>query len=177
MRRIRAVTIGLLIVCFSIGSAAVIDRNANDTKPDPFKKEILETTLATEPEPTTTTVQIVQTQATDPVVAQIQAPAPKPPTTTTTAPRAQPAPPGTGPTDEQLAQLRQCESGGNYQANTGNGYYGAYQFLPSTWRSMGTGYDMPHEAPPAVQDDAARRLIIRSGWSQFPGCARKMGMR
>ncbi|WP_242424920.1 transglycosylase family protein, partial [Frankia sp. EI5c] len=31
--------------------------------------------------------------------------------------------------------LRQCESGGNYTANTGNGYHGAYQFSPTTWRS------------------------------------------
>ena len=101
-------------------------------------------------------------------------------TTTTIGQRAAsqaPAPSGSGPTDAQLAALRQCESGGNYQANTGNGYYGAYQFLPSTWRSMGTGYDMPHHAPPAVQDDAARRLIIRSGWGQFPACSRKIGAR
>jgi hypothetical protein len=74
-------------------------------------------------------------------------------------------------------QLRQCESGGNYQANTGNGFYGAYQFTLSTWRSMGTGYAYPHEAPPAVQDDAARRLQARAGWGQWPHCARTLGLR
>ncbi len=36
-----------------------------------------------------------------------------------------------------LAKLRQCESGGNYRTNTGNGYFGAYQFDRSTWRSVG----------------------------------------
>jgi hypothetical protein len=90
--------------------------------------------------------------------------------------RPEPLPAGVGPTDEQLLALRNCEAGGNYQRNSGNGYYGAYQFHPGTWR--GLGYDgMPHEAPPEMQDEAARRLIARSGWGQFPGCARRIGAR
>lgn len=118
--------------------------------------------------PTTTTTTVPPTTTTT---------APPPTTTTTVAPPppARPAATG-GPTDEQLRQLRTCESGGNYQANTPP-YYGAYQFLTSTWRSMGTGYDRADHAPPPVQDDAARRLIQRSGWGQFPACSRKMGMR
>lgn len=75
------------------------------------------------------------------------------------------------------ARLRQCESGGNYAANTGNGYYGAYQFSAATWRSMGTGYAYAHLAPPAVQDDAARHLQARSGWGQWPACSRRLGLR
>ena len=73
-------------------------------------------------------------------------------------------------------QLRLCESGGDYTKNTGNGYYGAYQFSPGTWDSMGTGYGYAHEAPPEVQDSAAQRLQARSGWGQWPSCARKMGL-
>ena len=74
------------------------------------------------------------------------------------------------------ARLRHCESGGRYNINTGNRYYGAYQFLPSTWR--GLGYPgMPHQAPPAVQDEAARKLQARSGWGQWPACTRKLGLR
>lgn len=117
------------------------------------------------------------------VTTTTTAPPPPPPTTTTTAPPPPPpappaAPPATGgPTDAQLEALRQCESGGNYQSNTGNGYYGAYQFSAGTWRSMGTGVDRADHAEPAVQDDAARRLIIRSGWGQFPACSRKIGAR
>jgi hypothetical protein len=74
------------------------------------------------------------------------------------------------------ARLRHCESGGRYNINTGNGYYGAYQFLPRTWR--GLGYPgMPHQAPPEVQDEAARKLQARSGWGQWPACTRKLRLR
>lgn len=68
--------------------------------------------------------------------------------------------------------LRDCEAHGNYQINTGNGYYGAYQFSQSTWNSMNTGYAFAHEAPPEVQDDAAKRLQARSGWGQWPVCSK-----
>jgi transglycosylase-like protein len=74
------------------------------------------------------------------------------------------------------ARLRQCESGGRYNIATGNGFYGAYQFLPSTWRGLGYS-GMPHQAPPEVQDEAARKLQARSGWGQWPACTRKLGLR
>jgi len=73
------------------------------------------------------------------------------------------------------AELRQCESGGNYAENTGNGYYGAYQFSPSTWH--GLGYPgLPSAAAPAVQDQAAQQLQDRSGWGQWTACPRKPGL-
>lgn len=70
------------------------------------------------------------------------------------------------------AKLRNCESHGNYETNTGNGYYGAYQFSATTWRSMNTGYEYAHLAPPEVQDDAAIRLQKRGGWGQWPVCSK-----
>ncbi|MEI2833907.1 MAG: transglycosylase family protein [Acidimicrobiia bacterium] len=70
------------------------------------------------------------------------------------------------------AKLRNCESHGNYQSNTGNSFYGAYQFTASTWNSMGTGYPYAHMAPPEVQDDAALRLQQRAGWGQWPLCSK-----
>ncbi len=73
-------------------------------------------------------------------------------------------------------QLRLCESGGDYTRNSGNGYHGAYQFSPGTWQGMGTGYQYAYQAPPEVQDAAAQRLQARSGWGQWPACARKMGL-
>lgn len=94
------------------------------------------------------------------------------------ASRSRTAPPVTsGGADGVWAALRKCESGGNYAINTGNGYYGAYQFSASTWNSMGTGYARADLAPPAVQDDAARRLQARAGWGQWPACSRKLGLR
>ena len=77
------------------------------------------------------------------------------------------------PTPEIWAALRFCEAGGAYDRHTGNGYYGAYQFSPRTWRGLGyTG--LPHQADPAIQDEAAAKLQDRSGWGQWPGCRRKL---
>ncbi|MHB8264130.1 MAG: transglycosylase family protein [Acidimicrobiales bacterium] len=73
------------------------------------------------------------------------------------------------------AALRQCESGGNYSANTGNGYYGAYQFTLSTWYSLGQA-GLPSQAPPATQDSAAELLQSRAGWGQWPACSQQLGI-
>ena len=78
-------------------------------------------------------------------------------------------------TSDDFARLRACESGGNYGTNTGNGYYGAYQFSASTWRGVGFS-GMPHQASPATQDQAAAKLQARSGWGQWPACSRKLGL-
>ena len=81
-----------------------------------------------------------------------------------------------GAPDDVWAKLRRCEAGGDYRRNSGNGYYGAYQFSAATWRSLGYP-GLPHQAPPAVQDEAARRLQQRSGWGQWPACSRRIGVR
>lgn len=83
-----------------------------------------------------------------------------------------------------LYKLRMCESGGNYQTNTGNGYYGAYQFSQSTWnriarQRMGITWERADLAPPEVQDQA---IIVNTNLSsgglasQNPGCYRKTGI-
>lgn len=80
---------------------------------------------------------------------------------------------------EWLSKLRQCESGGNYKTNTGNGYYGAYQFSEGTWNSLNTGYARADLAPPYVQDQAIIRNTLRSGGgiaSQNPGCYHSTGI-
>jgi resuscitation-promoting factor RpfA len=78
-------------------------------------------------------------------------------------------------TATDFARLRQCESSGNYAINTGNGYYGAYQFSVGTWQSLGYA-GLPSKASPATQDAAARRLQAARGWAPWPGCARKLGL-
>jgi len=70
--------------------------------------------------------------------------------------------------------LRQCESGGNYSTDTGNGYYGAYQFSASTWHSLGYS-GLPSQASPATQDQAAQQLRQRSSSSQWPSCSSQLG--
>lgn len=84
-----------------------------------------------------------------------------------------------GSLDDWLYKLRVCETNDNYKANTGNGFYGAYQFLDSTWDSLNTGYDRADLAPPAVQDQAVIANTVRSKGglaSQHPGCYRKLGL-
>lgn len=76
---------------------------------------------------------------------------------------------------EAFARLRQCESGGNYATNTGNGYYGAYQFDISTWGGFG-GYTFPSDAPPSVQDDKARQTQAARGWSPWPSCSAPLNL-
>jgi hypothetical protein len=72
--------------------------------------------------------------------------------------------------EERLAAIRECESGDDYTANTGNGYYGAYQFSEETWRNMG-GTGMPHEASPTEQDRIAAKLMQEHGVQAWPNCA------
>jgi len=73
-------------------------------------------------------------------------------------------------------QLARCESGGNWSINTGNGYYGGLQFLPSTWRAVG-GQGLPHENSREEQIARAEILLARSGWGQWPACTAKLGLR
>ena len=77
--------------------------------------------------------------------------------------------------DTALDALGSCEAGLNPARNSGNGYYGAFQFSYGTWKSMNTGYERADLAPIEVQKAAVRQLLQRSSiYNQFPGCARKM---
>ncbi|GAB2773303.1 resuscitation-promoting factor [Nocardioides salsibiostraticola] len=72
--------------------------------------------------------------------------------------------------------LAQCESGGNWSINTGNGYYGGLQFNPGTWRSYG-GTGLPHQSSRETQIAVATRLRDASGgYGAWPGCASKLGL-
>ena len=66
-----------------------------------------------------------------------------------------------------LGRVRMRESGGNYADNTGNGYYGAYQFSLGTWESVG-GTGLPSNASPQEQDMRAQMLYNERGCSPWP---------
>lgn len=78
-------------------------------------------------------------------------------------------------------QLAQCECGGNWGCNTGNGFGGGLQFMHqssySTWLSFGGGEFAPHpwEATREEQIVVAEKVLARSGWKAWPGCSRKFG--
>jgi hypothetical protein len=122
------------------------------------------TTPATPPAATPTTAPAA---VPPPPVAVITVAAAAPPPRAAPPPAAQPVVAASGSSlGGAFACIRAKESGGNYATNTGNGYYGAYQFSLSTWRSVG-GTGLPSEAPPAVQDALAQKLQQRSGWGQW----------
>lgn len=75
------------------------------------------------------------------------------------------------PTPEQWRKLRNCESTETYDIDTGNTFYGAYQF---TWETWGTVYGEgnPAHAPPEEQDARARLLYARRGSQPWPICGR-----
>ncbi|MCK4176073.1 transglycosylase family protein [Aciditerrimonas ferrireducens] len=102
-------------------------------------------------------------------------PTPPAPTSSTSDPSSAT---GSGPSSlaEDLARLRACESGDDYTANTGNGYYGAYQFSLQTWQALGYS-GLPSAAPPAEQDQAAARLAETAGWGQWPVCSALLGLQ
>ena len=76
--------------------------------------------------------------------------------------------PTVSPTLEAIAA---CESGGNPGTNTGNGFYGKYQFTLSTWQSVG-GTGNPAAASEAEQNRRAAMLYAREGAAPWPVCGR-----
>jgi hypothetical protein len=84
--------------------------------------------------------------------------------------------PGQVTSDNVWDLLAQCESGGNWQINTGNGYYGGLQFLPESWQAVG-GTGLPHQATREEQILRATLLQQRQGWGAWPVCSRKLGLR
>lgn len=72
-------------------------------------------------------------------------------------------------TKQHLASIRACESGGNYATDTGNTFYGAYQFTLSTWAVVG-GHGNPAAAPAREQDVRAAWLLTRYGAGHWPVC-------
>ena len=61
-----------------------------------------------------------------------------------------------------LQAIAACESGGNPSTNTGNGFYGKYQFTQATWQSVG-GTGNPAAASEAEQDRRAAKLYAQAG--------------
>jgi hypothetical protein len=74
--------------------------------------------------------------------------------------------------------LAQCESGGNWAINTGNGYYGGLQFSYDTWHGYDGGEfaEYPHEATREEQIIVAERLHAARGFQPWPACRIKLGL-
>ena len=73
-------------------------------------------------------------------------------------------------------RLAQCESGGNWAINNGNGYYGGLQFSLSSWQAVG-GSGLPSNSSRDEQIMRAQMLQARQGWGAWPACTAKLGIR
>jgi uncharacterized protein YabE (DUF348 family) len=74
--------------------------------------------------------------------------------------------------------LAQCESGGNWAINTGNGYYGGLQFSYSTWLAYGGGAYAPtaNLASREQQIAIAEKVLAAAGWGSWPACSASLGL-
>ena len=73
--------------------------------------------------------------------------------------------------------IAQCESGGNWGINTGNGYSGGLQFAPGTWAAYGDGSASAAGASKEAQIAAAEKVLAAQGWGAWPSCSAKAGLR
>ncbi|MGO1509411.1 MAG: transglycosylase family protein [Actinomycetaceae bacterium] len=81
----------------------------------------------------------------------------------------------TASADSVWDDLAQCESGGDWSINTGNGYYGGLQFHPDTWAAYG-GSGNPADASRAEQIRVAENVVQGQGWGAWPACSAQLGL-
>ncbi|WP_336087193.1 transglycosylase family protein [Nocardia sp. SSK8] len=80
--------------------------------------------------------------------------------------------------DSDWDRLAQCEAGGNWGINTGNGYQGGLQFSPSTWNAHGGG-EYAATANQATREEqivVAEKVLASQGWGAWPSCSAKLGL-
>jgi hypothetical protein len=89
------------------------------------------------------------------------------------------APAANAAPDSAWDKLSQCESGGRWDINTGNGYHGGLQFSPRTWSGFGGKEfaSVAYEASREEQIVVAERVLAKQGWNAWPSCSRKTGVR
>lgn len=88
------------------------------------------------------------------------------------------AAPATAAPDSDWDRLAQCESGGNWAINTGNGYYGGLQFSQSTWQAYG-GTQFAPRADLATREQqiyVAEKTLAGQGWGAWPSCSSRLGL-
>jgi LysM repeat protein len=83
-----------------------------------------------------------------------------------------PAPSFSGGWSADWNAVAECESGGNWSINSGNGYYGGLQFAQSTWAGYGgTSYaPTANLASPAEQIAVAEKVLAAQGPGAWPNC-------
>ncbi|MDI9930449.1 transglycosylase family protein [Rhodococcus sp. IEGM 1354] len=80
--------------------------------------------------------------------------------------------------DSDWDRLAQCEAGGNWGINTGNGFQGGLQFSPSTWNAHG-GQQYAATANQASREEqiaVAEKVLDSQGWGAWPACSSSLGL-
>ncbi|MFI7414246.1 transglycosylase family protein [Streptomyces sp. NPDC049627] len=108
---------------------------------------------------------------------------------TTPAVQVAPPPPELGPPPKRMSFgctkdqwpwgcVAQCESGGNWHINTGNGHFGGLQFSQRTWEGFGGGKYAPRAdlATRQEQITIAKKVVAVQGWGAWPHCSRRYGL-
>ncbi|EEB62349.1 transglycosylase family protein [Corynebacterium amycolatum] len=88
------------------------------------------------------------------------------------------APTASAAPDSDWDRLAQCESGGNWHINTGNGYYGGLQFSAGTWNAFG-GNEFASTADQASREEqiyVAEKVLAQQGWGAWPACSASLGL-
>ncbi|MGW4529736.1 transglycosylase family protein [Nocardia sp. NPDC004340] len=80
--------------------------------------------------------------------------------------------------DSDWDKLAQCEAGGNWGINTGNGFQGGLQFSPGTWTAHGGGEyaATANQASREQQIAVAEKVLATQGWGAWPGCSSSLGL-
>src|SRR5690625_2647374 len=88
------------------------------------------------------------------------------------------APTAAAAPDSDWDRLAQCESGGDWHINTGNGYYGGLQFAAGTWNGFGGGEFAPtaDKASRIEQIYVAEKVLAQQGWGAWPACSASLGL-
>jgi resuscitation-promoting factor RpfA len=88
------------------------------------------------------------------------------------------APAAAAAPDSDWDRLAQCEAGGNWNINTGNGYHGGLQFSPSTWAAYGGNQYAPYayQATREQQIAVAEKTLAGQGWGAWPACSARLGL-
>ena len=118
----------------------------------------------TPPDPPTTTTSTTSTTR------------PAPPPRRTVSPPARTVPASPVVSGDVWGCIARLESGGNPAANTGNGFYGAWQFTLSSWQAAGGGPGLPSSYSYGAQLAVAQRLQQIQGWGAWPNTAPRCGV-
>jgi hypothetical protein len=141
----------------------IVMTNAGTTSRDALTVDpTVPTTVPTTLPSTTTTV--VVTTTTSPATTTV-------PSTRPVAPAVGTRPPPPHYSGHNWDAVADCESGGDWHINTGNGFYGGLQFTISSWRGVG-GSGMPHQNSREEQIYRGELLLASQGRGAWPVCGR-----